>query len=588
MNGCKHNGSKPIYIPKEEITLNLRGIVNLNNIKFPTVLCGNNSYQFRDLSVFNLTIQDDLKNKTSVSSNGEFSFNEMEPCDQVVIFCTNASNTNLIFEWMGASTSGLSGQINATINLFSTARSLIARTLRDRYGKRIKPEYISDEYIKTTVDAITEVIEFKPELLKDTKLSEIESIKETYTKMADSLAKASGAYPNEHVFLFYFAGDNDLGIYHENTVNKIAEAGVPSDTQIIIGLDTSHLLPLLNKPGAARYKVVGNKLEVLNDIGDVDSTNSLVLEKFIETTVREYPSKGYSLILSSHGGSWRDRERLYQSNRAVFMNDFTSLATGTILNTAVGIEQAFNSLNASNRKFDLIILDSCNMGCIETAYELCNYSDYLVFSQALMPSNGMPYDGFFKEISNKGISNISSLDKAKVLCDLFSEKYITNNLSFETGISIIDNSFTSSFVDSYNNYIKGVYDKRETYAPLIYNIRTTKIYNDGETISGDLIQSFSPLNEFVDLKQLIEESHEKLLDVKILSDDLRPRFKDLVKYSKYSESLKNANGISVTLPEKNIYNTYYTEMLPVDEYNHLKFNNLTNWNEFLEYMLREK
>ena len=72
------------------------------------------------------------------------------------------------------------------------------------------------------------------------------------------------------------------------------------------------LFALLNKPGAARYKVVGNKLEVLNDIGDVDSTNSLVLEKFIETTVREYPSKGYSLILSSHGGSWRDRERLYQ------------------------------------------------------------------------------------------------------------------------------------------------------------------------------------------------------------------------------------------------------------------------------------
>ena len=236
LTGCGSNGSGQVSIPQDEqLTLSLRGIVNLNNIKFPPSLCGSNDYHFDDLSVFNLTIQDDVKNTAYVSYNGEFSFNEMEPRQQVVIYCTNASNSNLVFEWMGASTSGLTGQINVTIDIYSTARSLIARTLRDRYGRRVKPEAINDEYIIPTINAITEVIEKNPELLSNTPLSEIDSIKTAYTTMADSLSNGnSGAFPNEQVFLFYFAGDNDLCFSMENTVNSIAEVGLPSSTQIII------------------------------------------------------------------------------------------------------------------------------------------------------------------------------------------------------------------------------------------------------------------------------------------------------------------------------------------------------------------
>ena len=581
-SGCGHHHSGTIVIPEEVHTLKLRGNVNLNNIKFPTSLCGNNTYQFIDLSVFNITIQDDLQHSAYVSSNGEFSFPELDTRQQIVIFCKNTNNPNLSFEWMSASTNGLFGQTNITIDLYSTARSLIARSLRDRYGRRVKPEYISDEYIKDTVDAILEVIEKNPDLLTNTPLSEIESVKSAYTKMADLLnSGGSGAYPNDHVFLFYFAGDNDLGLYMENTVNSIAEAGLPSDTQIIIGLDTFNSLPLLNKAGAARYKVNSNKLQLLNDIGKVDSTDSIVLEKFIEVSMREYPAKGYSLILSSHGGGWRGRERTGNSNRAMFMNDTDSLATGTLLNTAIGIETALKSNNATNRKFDLIVLDSCNMGSIETAYELGSLTDYIVFSEALMPASGIPYGEFFKEISNKGVTNLSKYDKAKILCDLFDNKYIDKPNSIDTGISIIDNSEIEHFMDCLNNYINVIYSKKDIYCPIIYNLRTSTTTNDGEENTGGLIQNFSPLNEFIDLKHLTYKSHDVLLDAKIESDALKACYDSLIKYSKYS------NGISITFPEKDVYNMYYSGILPADEYFNLKFNKLTNWNELLEAMLKE-
>ena len=590
LTGCKHNGSGSFVVPEEESpVLNLYGKVNLNNIKFPTSLCGNNDYQFRDLSVFSLTVQDEAAISAPVSANGEFSFSEMPARQQIVVFCKNSSNPNLAFEWMGASTSGLSGNMNVTIDLYSTARSLIARTLRDKYGRRVRPEYIEYEQYKTTFDAITEVIEKNPDLLINTPLSEVESIKTAYTAAAESLSKGnSGAYPNDHVFLFYFAGDNDLGVYMENTVNSIAEAGLPSNSQIIIALDTFNSLPLLNKPGGARYRVVGNKLELLNELGDVDSTNALALEKFIEVSVREYPAKGYSLILSSHGGAWRDREKTLASARAVFMNDTTSLATGTVLNTASGIEIALNELKASNRKFDMIVFDSCNLGCIETAYQFCDMAEYTVFSQALMPAEGMPYAEFFREVSSRKIENLSAYAKAELLCDLFSKKYVNVPNTIDTGISIIDNSALPEAANLCKNYFNAVYSNINTNAPLLYNIRTQKTTNDGEIISGDVIQSFSPFKEFVDFKQIIEESYVKLPDAKIECDALKACFSDLIKYSKYSDALKNANGISITFPEKDIYAAYYNGNLPADEFFHLKFNTYTQWDKILNSVLSKE
>ncbi|MBQ2594885.1 MAG: hypothetical protein II567_16590 [Candidatus Riflebacteria bacterium] len=587
LTGCKHNGSGSFVVPEEESpVLKLYGNVKLNNIKFPTSLCGNNDYQFRDLSVFSLTVQDDVSITAPISANGEFSFLEMAPRQQIVVFCKNASNPNLSFEWMGASTSGLSGNTNITIDLHSTARSLIARTLRDKYGRRVRPEFIEYEHYKSTFDAITDVIENNADLLENTPLSEIDSIKNAYIAAAEALDKgSSGAYPNDHVFLFYFAGDNDLGVCMENTVKSIAEAGLPDNTQIIIALDTFNSLPLLNKPGGARYRVVGNKLELLNELGDVDSTNPIALEKFIEVSVREYPAKGYSLILSSHGGGWRDREKTLASARAVFMNDTNSLATGTVLNTASGIEIAFNELKASNRKFDMIVFDACNLGCIETAYQFSDMAEYTLFSQALMPAEGMPYAEFFKEVSSRKIENLSAYARAELLCDLFCKKYVNAPNAIDTGISIIDNSAVPELVTACRNYFSAVYANINTNSDLLYNIRTQKTTNDGEIISGDVIQSFSPFKEFVDFKQIIEESYVKMPDAKIECDALRACFNDLIKFSKYSDSLKNANGISITFPEKDIYAEYYNGNLPAYEYFHLKFNTYTEWYKILNSVL---
>ncbi len=596
LTGCGHNGSGSVYVPEEKVFLNINGYVRIQNINFPYEICGSKDLVFKDLSVFKIRVQDDTV-KTDVNINGQFLLNELTPRQQIVIQCYDKDYPNLCFEWMGASSNGLSGDIKADITLETTAQSFIARALRDRYGRRVNPEAIKGEYLEATVNAIAEVIEQQPGKLENARLDQVDTVLDAYTEMADKLAAGnSGDFPLQHVFLFYMAGDNDLAQSMENTVRSIAEAGQPDKTEIIIGLDSAHSLPIINKPGAARYRVVGNELRLLNELGDLDSTNSLYLQNFVERTMREYPAKEYSLILSSHGGVWRDKSKPIGSARAIFMNDTNSVATGTVLNMASAIQCALIDNNANDRKIDLLVLDSCNMGCIETAYEFSFFAKYTLFSQALMPAAGIPYASFFREIADKGVDKTSVLDKAKLLADLYCNKYVNVSGAIDTGISIIDNSKMSGFILAYNNFLDAIWENKNEYLPVIYNIRTQRTTNDGETDTGSVIRCFSSTNEFVDLPQLCNMCiHDKqLYFLNEKYDLLKGHFDSLIAYSKYSDILKNANGLSITFPEKDTYKYYYRGELKegsplqpeATEYFNLKFCHDTKWVEILNEMMK--
>lgn len=586
LTGCGSNGSGSVAIHEEKPpVLNLRGYVSINkNISYPTYICGNNDYQFRDLSIFSLTIQDNPR-EAYVSSNGEFSFEEMSPSQQIVLFCKCASYPNLVFEWMGASSSGLSGDISAQITIDSTARSYIARTLRDVYGRRVKPEAIGDQYIATTVDAITHAIQDLNSELAYKKLCDVSSVKKAYTTVAKALADGeSGKFPSNHVFLFYMAGDNNLGKYMENNMNNIAKIGQPTDTQIVFQLDTAHSLPTLGKTGAARYVVASNSLELLDNLGTIDSSAPTALTDFIKISMRRYPAKSYSLILNSHGGGWYGNPRPMGSTRAIFMTDETSIASGTILNTARSIKQALEENGAAGRKFDMIILDSCNMGNIETVYELKDYTDYVVCSEALMPGEGIPYDRFMREVEELCVTSLSSRDKASVICKHFVDKYVDRNYGIDTGISIIDTNLLDLYINTFKTYVDKIKANSPQYTSVMLNKRNAKTITDDESSSGSILEQFGGDNEFVDLKQLISECRNILNECSLESDELLSILDRMIIYSKYSKKLRNANGLSITFPNKTVYDKYYSGFLPANEYFMLDFNKSCQWHELFKLM----
>ncbi|MBP7634152.1 hypothetical protein KBA41_08260, partial [Candidatus Ozemobacteraceae bacterium] len=95
-----------------------------------------------DLSVFRVTVEDDPSNSATPGKTGTFTIASMTIRDQIVIRAKHSGHPGFILEWMAADATGLFGTKQASITVYSTARSFIARTLRDRYGRRIDPTEI--------------------------------------------------------------------------------------------------------------------------------------------------------------------------------------------------------------------------------------------------------------------------------------------------------------------------------------------------------------------------------------------------------------------------------------------------------------
>lgn len=245
----------------------------------------------------------------------------------------------------------------------------------------------------------------------------------------------------------------------------------------------------------------------------------------------------------------------------------------------------------------MIVLDSCNLGSIETAYEFSKLTSYTVFSQALMPATGIPYDKFFYELSLTDINNLTQVQIAKLIAKVFTDKYVNVSGAIDTGITVINNSAIQEFVNRLDAFFSKAWNYRDEYLPIFYNIRTSTTVNDGKENTGSLLRCFSPTNEFVDLKQFIDLCiYDK--QMYFLNEEyglLEPHFDKIITYRSYSSKLENANGISITFPLKDIYQYYYmAKVTPgkplqsrADEYFNLKFCKTTKWKDILDYMLSQ-
>ena len=128
-------------------------------------------------------------------------------------------------------------------------------------------------------------------------------------------------------------------------------------------------------------------------MGDPDT-----LKNFIQYSMAKYPSQYNALVLWNHGGGVRSidfstavsREICSdeQSDDILFLNE---------LDTAIG-----GALSGNGGSIDIIGMDACIMGEVETAYELRNHTDYFVASMANEWGAGWDYSLIFENFSSSG------------------------------------------------------------------------------------------------------------------------------------------------------------------------------------------
>lgn len=143
----------------------------------------------------------------------------------------------------------------------------------------------------------------------------------------------------------------------------------------------------------------------LQDLGEVDMSDTNTLIDFATWAMRSYPADKYLLILSDHGmgwpGGWTDPSPGRRAKPNIpLAQGFGSMMYLMDLDTALGKILA----NTGVDKFDVLGMDACLMAHIEVLSALEPYARYAVASQEVEPALGWAYYAFLSRlVQNPGM-----------------------------------------------------------------------------------------------------------------------------------------------------------------------------------------
>ena len=187
----------------------------------------------------------------------------------------------------------------------------------------------------------------------------------------------------ESVTVMIYMNGSDLetnGGEASRDISEMLEAGVGDKVNVIIqtmGTKKWHGYGISSKH-SQRYRVNDDELELIDDsLGQLDCTNGETLSDFISFSRNNYPADRYILLFWDHGGGpvygfgydeWQDE------NEALTLDE---------------IQAALE--DNSETHFDIIGMDCCIMGNIETAFVLSPYCDYSILSEDFESGLGWYY-----------------------------------------------------------------------------------------------------------------------------------------------------------------------------------------------------
>lgn len=150
-----------------------------------------------------------------------------------------------------------------------------------------------------------------------------------------------------------------------------------------------------------RKRVLGSRIELLEDLGPRDMGQASTLQDFIEWGVKAYPAKRYMLVLWDHGGG---------PNAGVGPDS----TTGSVLSLPMLTQAISNARAQTGAHFDLIGFDACLMASVEIAKALSPHANYMLASQELEPGGGWDWRAFMRELTADPAIDIEPFGKAVI------------------------------------------------------------------------------------------------------------------------------------------------------------------------------
>jgi hypothetical protein len=258
------------------------------------------------------------------------------------------------------------------------------------------------------------------------------------------LALFSSQHTNaaDWTFMVYLDGDNNLEGAGIDDFLEMSSVGSDSNVNIVAQFDriSGEDRSFDNWTDCQRFLVTAGMTptvaNAISDWGDgtggreVNMADPQTLIDFVEWAMDNYPASNYAVILWNHGGGWRveyEPERLIL--KAVCWDD-TSGEDSLYMSE---VKSALATIKTERQQVDLVGFDACLMGMTEVAYEIKDFANVMVASEASEPGDGWPYDTIIEDLSASPTMNATDL--GATIVNRYGESY---GIASETTQSAID------------------------------------------------------------------------------------------------------------------------------------------------------
>lgn len=334
----------------------------------------------------------------------------------------------------------------------------------------------------------------------------------------DKRTKVLGGGKDVYTIMIYMCGTDLESNYGMATadLNEMLHADIADNVNIIIetgGTKKWQNTVISNKTNQV-YQIKNDGIVRLqSDIGKKAMTKASTLTEFIDYCETNFPANRYALIMWDHGGG--------SASGYGYDEQFP--------NTAMTLDVFSKALKDADCVFDFIGFDACLMATLETALVAEQYADYFIASEETEPGCGWYYTNWLTKLSKN--TSMDTVSIGKTIIDDFTVACRQQSASNQTTLSIVDLAeLAGTIPEAFNDFASSTMELIESddYA-VVSNARSrAKEFSSG-------------INQ-IDLIHFAENMDTA--ESKALASALR----DCVKYNRVSNSLKNANGISIFFP----------------------------------------
>jgi hypothetical protein len=346
--------------------------------------------------------------------------------------------------------------------------------------------------------------------------------------------------------LYYLNGNNDLEpnlvrnlldvqkVGSQDRVDIVAQLsrapqetvyGPKSDKKTRLDGDWTGLRRYHIAPGSSRSKILSPPL-VQSDVTP-NHGQSQSLSDFLSWGMKNFPARHYMVVIGDHGKGFEGTGFDYLHKDVLDLKEFKS------------------ALQDSGLKPDILMLDACEMGSVEVAYQLRDSAKILVASEEIIGTMGLPHSQFLQHLADN-----PKLTPSKLAVDLVNISADDSALRVERGkdqaaeqLAAIDLQAVQPLAKSLQELGQAISESSISRKKLKELIENTQHFN--------LISDQKPDSDYRDLKHfcqlLVEEGGDERVSraAKTVEKALQSA---ILENHCQGEEVTDAHGLSVYLP----------------------------------------